>query len=520
MLAIEWTNKQIRVVEGKASGESVKLDAAFVIDLPDRVELSDPDQVGQFIRGELSRRRIKERQAVACLDRRNVVLKVISVAGISESEIPNTVRLQAMRDLTLPLEETTVDYVAAHRQSESEEPQVVVAVVRNEIVTNYQRMFKAAGLRLEGIWPASLAHVRAAMNSIPTMITHVGEEHFLVVPYPDSVELSLLRGTQFLTSASRPVARPLPGTSESDSLLPTLKRLQASLSGQYTDVKIQSVLVAGEAGDDELRKSLTEQFGADVVFFDPLRSFGSDEIDPEDRGAFAGVVGSLVVADRPSDQRINFLVPKRPRPKTDYRRTALIGAVGLVVLLGLLGQQYSAAQQSVLDKAIASAREKKVKRDKEAKSLRLSKDQLAWIESWREHEVVWPNVLRDLFSVMPEASKLFLTRLELAQVEDKDGTKAVLQMEGFADDSKTILDLNERLSSELKLLVDPGAIQPATRFAGYNWRYSAKVSIPGDWSGGKKLGLPAPLPTPIPRNSSDRLEPPLGASPMSEEDLP
>ncbi len=105
------------------------------------------------------------------------------------------------------------------------------------------------------------------------MITHAGEEHFLVVPTGDSVELSLLRGTRFLTSASRPISRPAAGAAESDSFLQAVKRLQASLSGQYTDVKVQSVLVAGEPGDEEMRKSLTEQFGAEVIYFDPIRSY-------------------------------------------------------------------------------------------------------------------------------------------------------------------------------------------------------------------------------------------------------
>lgn len=506
MLAIEWTNKQIRVVEGTVTGETVKVNDAFSVDLPESVEGDQADQVGFFIRSELNKRGIKERRGVACVDRRNVILKVVSVANIAESEIANTVRLQAMRDLTLPLEETTVDYVQAHRQSDFEEPQVVLAVVRNEIVSSYQRVFKAAGLRLEGIWPASLAHVRAAMSSMPTMITHAGEEHFLIVPSPDLVELSLLRGTRFLTSASRPVSRPSPGGTEAESFLQSVRRLQASLSGQYSELKIQTVFVAGVNADPALHESLTDQFGAEVVYFDPLRSFGKDEIYPLERGSYAGVVGSLVLAARPDHERINFLVPKQPKPKADYRRIGLIAGVGIVVLALLLGQRFVAGQTDDLDKAIKVAKKKRSDRDKSLKQLRLKSDQLAWIQDWRERTVVWPNLLRELFEVLPEADKLFLTRLEMVQTNNREDTKAVLQMEGFADDSKTILDLNDRLSKELQLLVDPGAIQPATRFAGYNWRYSANVTIPEDWSGGVKMGIPAPLPAPVPRNSTDALD--------------
>lgn len=500
MLAIEWTSKKIRVVQGQASGESVKLEAAFAVDLPESTDASNPEEVGAFVKSQLTKHGLKERRAVACIDRRNVVLKVVNVANIAESEISNTVRLQAMRDLTLPLEETTVDFVHTNPQSDFEEPQVVVAVVRNEIVTTYQRMFRAAGLKLEGLWPASLAHVRAAMSGIPTMITHAGEEHFLIVPSGDSVELSLLRGTRFLTSASRPVSRTQPGGSENDSFLQSLKRLQSSLSGQYTDLKVQSVLVSGPERDPEITSALTEQFGAEVVYFDPLKNVTAPDIDDDDRGSFAGVVGSLVVASRSPEQRINLLVPKKPKPKTDYRRAGVIVAVGLVVLLLLAGQQYVASKGSVLDKQIKAAQAKKVDRDKQLKSLKVKTDQLAWLEQWRERDANWLNILRDVVNATPEASKLFLTRMELKETPGVKGSKATIEVEGFADDSRTIFDLNNRLTQEQGLLVDPGPIQQAPRFPGYHWRYTAKISIPSDWTGGKKTG---PLTSP-PSNMSSR----------------
>jgi Tfp pilus assembly PilM family ATPase len=502
MLAIEWTNKRVRIVEGQASGESIKLSNAFLLDVPDSIEASDPERVGEFIRVELSRRKIKDRRAAFCIDRRNVILKVADAGNVSEGELATVVRLQALRDLTLPPEETIVDYMRV-QGDENVQTQVVVAVVRNEIVTSCQTLAKSAGLRLEGIWPASLAHVRSAISGIPTMITHAGEEHFLVVPYGDSVELGLLRGTRFLTSASRPVSRPAAGAGETDSFLQALKRLQASLSGQYTDVKVQSVLVAGEPGDEEMRQSLTEQFGADVIFFDPIRSFPASDIHPDDRGAFAGVVGSLLVATRPVDEKINFLHPKRAKPKADWRRTGTLAGLVLLLGLGLAGYRYRTGEERVLDQAIASAKKKKVDREKEVKSLKVQREQLAFLEGWQARDVNWLNVIRTLLVTMPEADKLFLTRMQMQSGSPTAEAVASIQLEGFADDSKTILSLNSRLSEELGLLVTPGAIQPAPRFAGYNWRYSAKIGIPRDWKGMKKLGVPGRLPAPVPRGSTE-----------------
>lgn len=483
MLAIEWTNKQLRVVEGQAAGESLRLSAAFEVEIPEHIDAGDPEAMGGFIRTQLNARGIKERRAVSCIDRRSVVLKVISIANIAEQEIPSVVRFQAMRDLTLPIEETIVDYLRTGPQRDIEEPQAVLAVVRTEIVSNYHRVFRTAGLKLEGMWPASLAHVRSAVAASPTMITHAGEEHFLIVPHGDSVELSLLRGTQFLTSASRPVARSQPDAPANEPFLQTVKRLQASLSGQYSDLKVQSVLVAGAGEDEELTRSLREQFGVEIVYFDPLRPLARCDIAPADRGTFAGVVGSLAVADRPTDQRINFLAPKKPQRQLD-RRWVLAGAAAVAVLAAsLFVFQRHWEQLSLLEEGVQHAKQRQREIKKELDALKSSSEQLQAVKTWRANEVVWLDVLRDLWTRMPDSTDLFLNGITLRR-GSANGPKGVLKLTGFAKDESTIQRANEGLAQELKWKVEGGERKPESRFPGYGWQYSPTIEIPHEYTGG------------------------------------
>jgi hypothetical protein len=270
---------------------------------------------------------------------------------------------------------------------------------------------------------------------------------------------------------------------EVEPLLQTVKRLQASLSGQYSDVKIQSVLVAGEREGDELTQGLQEQFGAEIIYFDPLRQLAEAGVEHEERGAFAGVVGSLVVADRPTDQRVNFLLPKKPKPKTDYRRAAMIVGVGAAVMGILLANRYRAVQQDVLDRAIKSANAKKAERSEKLKEIQIKVDELAWVKDWYSGETNWLNLMRDLATQLPESEKFFLTKIELAETGASTGTKAVVKLDGYADDPTTINQLNSRLTNELGVLVDPGAIQPSPRHARYAWKYDSTVSVPADWQG-------------------------------------
>ncbi len=62
MLAIEWTNKRVRIVEGTATGETIKLTSAFLLDVPDSIDAGDAERVGEFIRSELTKRKIKDRR--------------------------------------------------------------------------------------------------------------------------------------------------------------------------------------------------------------------------------------------------------------------------------------------------------------------------------------------------------------------------------------------------------------------------------------------------------------------------
>lgn len=483
MLAIEWTNKQLRVVEGQAAGESVRLNTAFELDIPEAIDAGNPEALGLFIRTKLSEGGIKEKRAVSCIDRRSVVLKVISVANIAEAEIPGVVRFQAMRDLTLPIEETIVDYLRTGALSDIEEPQAVLAVVRTEIVSNHEAVFRAAGLKLEGIWPASLAHVRAAITASPTMITHVGEEHFLIVPHGDSVELSLLRGTQFLTSASRPVARAQADTPASEPLLQTIKRLQASLSGQYSDLKVQSVLFAGEESDAELTQALREQFGVEIVYFDPLRTLANRDIVSAERGAFAGVVGSLVVADRPADQKINFLTPKKPVRQIDRRWILAGAAVASVLAAAFFLFQRQWEQLRVLEDDIQAAKDRQRVVKKELETLKSSREQLEAVTAWGENQVVWLDVLHDLWTRMPKSSELFLNNISLRRGSG-GGPKGILKLTGFAKDEMAIQRANETLAQELKWRIEGGERKPESRFPGYGWQYSPTIEIPPEYVGG------------------------------------
>lgn len=481
MLAIDWNSREVRILEGKVVRGELKVSHASTTVLPSDLNPSDAEAWGQFLKSSLKNAGVSSRSAVTCLERRSVVLKTVPLAGVAEEEIADVVRLQGMRDLTIPVEDTTLDYLKVDPATTTEEPHALLAAVKTELVDFYKRVFAAAGLNLTGLWPGSLARVRAAAltGALPGLKDNGDVANILlVVTDGDSVELSLLRGEHFLMSVSRPVSRADVDGSGGQPVRQVIRRLYASLSSQYPALRLDAVVCTGfENPTEVLGEEMIQQFGADPVIFDPLASLNDSPIPPAERGAFASVVGSIVIASEPPKSRINFLTPKKAVPKQDRRRIYAIAAAGIVLFAGLQIHRYYTTQRDELVAAVTQAKATEKKMRAELKKLEAAKAQAQLVESWQAQEVVWLNLIREFFDDVPEARQLFLTQMSLSRSSRATGPSATIRIEGFADTQETVTAMTRRLMEDGRFEVHPGAIQPSGRFEGYSWRFSADIGV-------------------------------------------
>lgn len=481
MLAIDWNSQEIRIVEGKASRGSIKINQAVTIPLPTDLDPSSAEEWGRFIKGSLKEAGFHSKTAVTCLERRSLVLKTVPLDGVADDEVADVVRLQAMRDLTIPLEDMTLDYLRVAPSTATEEPHALLAAVKTELIDFYRKVFQSAGLTLVGLWPGALARVRIAAisNVLPTPKEESASLHaLLVVVEGDTVELSLLHGDHFLMSVSRQISRGEPNSTRTQRIQQVVHRLYSSLSSQYPGLRVGTVACAGLANpSDALGEAMRAQIGVEPVLFDPLASLVESPIPGEQRGAFASVVGSLVIASDSAGSRINFLTPKRSVPKQDRRRLVAIALAGVLLLGGFQTHRYYTARRDLLEAAIKKAKGDEARLKKQLKQFEPVKAQATLVEGWRQQEVVWLNLLKQFFENVPEAKQLFVTQMNLSRSSRSGGSIATVRIEGFADTQATVTALTRRLMAEGSFEVHPGAIQPSSRFQGYPWRFSADIGV-------------------------------------------
>jgi Tfp pilus assembly protein PilN len=481
MLSIDWTASHLRIVDGKSSGTGIAVRQSVAVPIPQEVDPANVEALGQFLRLRLDEARIASRQAVSCLDRRHLVLKTVPLVDVADDEVPEVVRLQAMRDLTLSIEEIAYDFVRIERGRAGREPYALLAAVKSEIIAATQQVFANAGIKLVGLWPSTLAR-----TWIPALFVSGWDEptegdglQLLIVPDGESVELIVLEEGRFVASVSRLMNRPT-GEKETETpaanpLLQAVRRMEASLATQYPSLKIGTVAVAGFDGlESAIVDDLAGQLGAKLAYFDPLAGQPGCDVPVSQRGAFAGVVGGLALSAAPARQRINFLAPKRTVVKTDRRRLAAIGLVGLMAFGGMQTLQYTRRESSRLEAAATTAKNRERVLANELKQLAPAVAQADVLDEWLAGEVVWLEVLRKLTAAAPE--RLVLTSITLADVA-RGEQAGLVRIEGVADSQKTIAELSRRLHATGGFEVRTGPIQPAKTAGPLGWQFSADVAV-------------------------------------------
>lgn len=511
MLAIDLGSRQIRVVVGRARRNGLELARAILLDVPEGVDRADAKALGNWLAGELRQAGIREAQAVGTIDRRNVILKTTPLDGVNDAEIPEMVRLQAMRELTMPIDESTVDFTRVEARGPDEPAFALLAVARNEQVEYHSDVFAAAGLKLAGLWPGPLAQVLSLVGdpSAPSIDAPERPYRILIVADGDTVEVSLLHGRHCLFNVSRAAGARAESPAKTDTVpaigvdnmagkiegapvplsptLQALRRLKASLSTSWATLEIESVLYAGSlVPESQQGAEIAGELTAPIVSYDPLATLpaartieGSAATPGEEiRGGFAEVVGALALSARPAGERIDFLRPKKVVERASRARVAALLVAGLVLAVLSQGYFYFRRERDRLSRAASAVRQKEQALAKELKSLASVEAKARVVADFREQEVVWIDVLRQFMAAMPGTKEVFITQMSLSRQSREAESVALARIEGYANSSRTVSELLRRLREGAHFDVRPGAMQPAAGVEGYPWRFSADITLP------------------------------------------
>jgi hypothetical protein len=375
-LALDWDQNQLHIVAANVRGTTVQVQRALVWQEP-RVPTTpaEADELGQMLRDRLKEAGIAPAPVLACVGRDRVIVKEVRFPAVPDTEEPAIVRFQAVKELTDAPEDVVIDYVPVGSGSNGER-KAAALVIRRDVLSTYQKVCLAAGLKLAALTPR-LVGVSACLRQVmgKTVITPPPEPAdgviTVVVIGEKSAELCVLRGETFLLSRSLPVA---------SNLAADVRRNLAVYAGQQPQHPVCAVYLAGK-GAGELRERLSELIEPAVHTFDPFAGSEASELPTGNRGSFAGAVG-LLHAQGAGQPAINFVSPRQPKPPANpnfrYARVALIGWLVLFAGLMVLGRVVHASMSKQAD--YYSAERNKV--STELTQTRESAKRLKAIDEW------------------------------------------------------------------------------------------------------------------------------------------
>lgn len=137
-------------------------------------------ELGGVIKSLLADLKIKSKQVVVDLPESEVVSRLVRLPPLKDSEIMDALRFEAETFVPYPLEEVSIDYEIIEKDDAGRLTIFVIAA-RNDLITNYVKLFKSLGLELLALESPSVALRRIVKNGIKTVervvILDIGEKY-------------------------------------------------------------------------------------------------------------------------------------------------------------------------------------------------------------------------------------------------------------------------------------------------------------------------------------------------------
>lgn len=165
------------------------------------------EEVSAALKGLLRDMKISGRVGVTALPESEIISRLVSLPPLKESEIRDALKFEAETFVPYPLDQVSIDYEIV-KEDEAGRLTVFAIAAKNDLIQNYVKIFKGAGLELAAIEsPAvSMRRVLSQMKTSleATMMVDIGEKHSNIVAFKKGeIEFarSMATGGESLTRA-------------------------------------------------------------------------------------------------------------------------------------------------------------------------------------------------------------------------------------------------------------------------------------------------------------------------------
>lgn len=488
--ALDLDGEMLRVVQAVRRGGRARIVRYAATCVKGLEEAASPAERGQAVGAALRRLGVRARRVVLGIPRAQVMLRTLSLPPAERpGEVAAMVHYQLTRDLPFPAAEAVIDFALqpmagapptfeGESTAMSEEGEnglrVLAAVVKRELVREYEELARAAGLRLVGLGLRSHANVRCLElcrlqggDRCVAMVSLRSDEVIFDVVLDGSLAFSRVGSVSLDLDRSEEASRQQVIT---ELVLEVLRGVH-NYEGVEGHGAITRFFVAGCTGlEEELKEALTARFDVPAEVLDPVRLVGPKRLEGDGATGAQAAVGLALSMLDPEGLPFDFLHPRRPpvRRDTPRLRALAVATAGACLLFGLTLWRtvLMRRHQAVLD----GLRAELALANRNARSYRALSAQAATVRQWEQSRTPWLDHLALLSALLPPSPDLYVTSLSAGGDNTLNLTVKIRTGE--------ILSRIGDVLREAGYKVKPSAITPVTDRYGYRFQAGLELAIP------------------------------------------
>ncbi len=405
-LALDWDHQQLNIVSASVKGGVVRIHKAVSFAEPRSPNLAEAEALGKQLLARLKEAGIAPAPVLACVGRDRLILKDLRFPAVPPHEEPAIVRFQVVKELNDAPDDVVLDYAACPDGGNGER-RALAMVIRRELLEAYQKLCKAAGLKLVALAPRPLGLLTCLNRLIGTTVRTPapdppGATVAVVAVGQPWTEFGVIKGEALAFSRSLATGPALAGE---------IRRSVAVYGGQSSQNPVRAVYVAGTTEQAELRDRLQQMLGIPVFPFDPFDGAEGPDLPAGHRGDFAGAIGLLQGYAGRRALPINFVQPKQPRPPQDPNKRKLAMAAAVVGILLLAGLGYGYKKLSDEGDKLQGLLKDKADVEQQLAALEDQVKRVKAFDEWTGNSVVWLDEIYDVTADFPNTTSLRLTGL-------------------------------------------------------------------------------------------------------------
>ena len=150
-LALDWDHHQLNLVSASVKHGAVQIHHAISVKDVSGPAPASAEAVGRQLRERMHAAGIAAGPVLACIGRDRLILKELRFPAVPAAEEPAVVRFQVIKELSDQADDVVIDYTTVGESGATDERHGLALVLKRELLTAFQTLCNAAGLKLAGL---------------------------------------------------------------------------------------------------------------------------------------------------------------------------------------------------------------------------------------------------------------------------------------------------------------------------------------------------------------------------------